>query len=391
MMADGPAAQSAKVLCRACPDYEQKKVDEAVEAVFAFCSNAQRLGPHSHVLLKPNLLAKHPPERAVTTHPAVVAACIRACIRRGVLPQHITVADSPGGRWSPGGMRAVYTCTGIQEVCDTLGAEAYLDCQAGVRQTDGRRVRSFELMQPALQADFVIDLPKVKTHVMTGMTCAVKNLFGMVPGLSKAEFHMRFPKPEVFGDMLVDLCETVRPDMIVADGVTAMEGDCPASGMPYALGLILGGQNAYEVDLVVCRIMGILPQRVPYLAAAMARKLCPACATEDLIDGDVQAAAPRAEFHLPSSMMDITFAQKAPRAIRWVVPGAEKWIAPRPKVHRALCVGCGKCAEICPGDAIRVQNGKASIFRNRCIRCFCCHEMCPVKAIEVHRFALFRR
>lgn len=242
-----------------------------------------------------------------------------------------------------------------------------------------------------LDADFIIDIPKVKTHVMVGMTCAVKNLFGTVPGLSKAEFHMRFPAPEDFGGMLADLCEAVRPDMVVADGIVAMEGDGPASGTPYALGLILGGQSAYDVDLAVCRLMGLAPQRVPYLAAAVRRGLCAAQVEEGVLCGDVQAAAPRAGFCLPTSMMDLTFAQKAPRPIRWLVPGAEKWVAPRPKVKRALCIGCGKCAEICPGRTIRVQGGKAHISRAGCIRCFCCHEMCPVKAIEVRRFALFRR
>ena len=390
-MPDNVPGNAARVLCRACADYEQAQVDAAVEAVFAFCQNAGRLGPHSRVLLKPNLLAKHPPERAVTTHPAVVAACIRACVRRGVLPQNITVADSPGGAWTPGGMRAVYEQSGVAAVCKEACAALYLGCKAGMRKTQGERVRSFELIEPVLDAGFIIDIPKVKTHVMVGMTCAVKNLFGTVPGLSKAEFHMRFPAPEDFGSMLADLCEAVRPDMVVADGIVAMEGDGPASGTPYALGLILGGPSAYDVDLAVCRIMGISPQRVPYLAAAVRRGLCAAQAEEGMLCGDVQAAAPRAGFRPPSSMMDLTFAQKAPRPIRWLVPGAEKWVAPRPRVRRALCIGCGKCAGICPGHTIRVRGGKAHISRAGCIRCFCCHEMCPVKAIEVRRFALFRR
>lgn len=391
MMAFAIQAPAKRVLCKACAGYEQAQVDAAVEAVFAFCPNAGRLGPHSRVLLKPNLLAKHPPERAVTTHPAVVAACIRACMQRGVLPQNITVADSPGGAWTPGGMRAIYAQSGMAAVCEETGAALYLGCKAGVRKTQGERVHSFELMRPVLDADFIIDIPKVKTHVMVGMTCAVKNLFGTVPGLSKAEFHMRFPAPEDFGGMLADLCEAVRPDMVVADGIVAMEGDGPASGTPYALGLILGGQSAYDVDLAVCRLMGLAPQRVPYLAAAVRRGLCAAQVEEGVLCGDVQAAAPRAGFCLPTSMMDLTFAQKAPRPIRWLVPGAEKWVAPRPKVKRALCIGCGKCAEICPGRTIRVQGRKAHISRAGCIRCFCCHEMCPVKAIEVRRFALFRR
>ena len=114
------------------------------------------------------------------------------------------------------------------------------------------------------------------------MTCAVKNLFGTVPGLSKAEFHMRFPAPEDFGSMLADLCEAVRPDMVVADGIVAMEGDGPASGTPYALGLILGGPSAYDVDLAVCRIMGISRSACrtwppPYGAACAPRRPKRAC------------------------------------------------------------------------------------------------------------------
>ena len=159
------------------------------------------------------------------------------------------------------------------------------------------------------------DRPKVKTHVMTGMSCAVKNLFGTVPGLQKAEFHMRFPEKEPFGEMLVDLCETVRPQLIIADGVLAMEGDGPAGGTPRALGLVLGGEDAYAVDLAVCRLMGMPAMRVPYLAAAHARGLCEAALEEALLRGDTQAAAPVADYKLPAGFADISFADKAPRCL----------------------------------------------------------------------------
>ena len=378
-----------EVHCYSVPDYASAALAADVEDIFAQSAAARALGPRSRVLVKPNLVAKHAPEKAVTTHPAVLDAVCAALRRRGV--ESITVADSPGGLYNPAVMKSIYKASGLLAVCERHGALAYTACEAAPRKTDGVRVKEFSLLRPVLEADFIIDLPKVKTHVMTGMSCAVKNLFGTVPGLQKAEFHMRFPEKEPFGEMLVDLCETVRPQLIIADGVLAMEGDGPASGTPYALGLILGGQSAYDVDLAVCRIMGISPQRVPYLAAAVRRGLCAAQAEEGMLCGDVQAAAPRAGFRLPSSMMDLTFAQKAPRPIRWLVPGAEKWVAPRPRVRRALCIGCGKCAGICPGHTIWVRGGKAHISRAGCIRCFCCHEMCPVKAIEVRRFALFRR
>ena len=301
-----------EVHCYSVPDYASAALAAAVEDIFAQSAAARALGPRSRVLVKPNLVAKHAPEKAVTTHPAVLDAVCAALRRRGV--ESITVADSPGGLYNPAVMKSIYKASGLLAVCERHGALAYTACEAAPRKTDGVRVKEFSLLRPVLEADFIIDLPKVKTHVMTGMSCAVKNLFGTVPGLQKAEFHMRFPEKEPFGEMLVDLCETVRPQLIIADGVLAMEGDGPAGGTPRALGLVLGGEDAYAVDLAVCRLMGLPAMRVPYLAAAHARGLCEAALEEALLRGDTQAAAPVADYKLPAGFADISFADKAPRA-----------------------------------------------------------------------------
>ena len=295
-----------EVHCYSVPDYASAALAAAVEDIFAQSAAARALGPRSRVLVKPNLVAKHAPEKAVTTHPAVLDAVCAALRRRGV--ESITVADSPGGLYNPAVMKSIYKASGLLAVCERHGALAYTACEAAPRKTDGVRVKEFSLLRPVLEADFIIDLPKVKTHVMTGMSCAVKNLFGTVPGLQKAEFHMRFPEKEPFGEMLVDLCETVRPQLIIADGVLAMEGDGPAGGTPRALGLVLGGEDAYAVDLAVCRLMGMPAMRVPYLAAAHARGLCEAALEEALLRGgrstganaSAAASAPRYAQGTPS-------------------------------------------------------------------------------------------
>jgi hypothetical protein len=239
-------------------------------------------------------------------------------------------------------MKSIYKASGLLAVCERHGALAYTACEAAPRKTDGVRVKEFSLLRPVLEADFIIDLPKVKTHVMTGMSCAVKNLFGTVPGLQKAEFHMRFPEKEPFGEMLVDLCETVRPQLIIADGVLAMEGDGPAGGTPRALGLGLGGEDAYAVDLAVCRLMGMPAMRVPYLAAAHAPRLVRGRHwTKRCSRGDTQAAAPLADYKLPAGFAEhISFADKAPRgAAAGPFRAWKKWLAPRPKIHRSKCIG----------------------------------------------------
>lgn len=376
-----------EVFCCAVPEYDEELLCKAVERIFSRCESVKKLNAQSRVLLKPNLLAKHTPQEAVTTHPAVVGAVCQALHARGVTK--ITVADSSGGVYNPTLMKNIYKASGIAQVCSRYQAQIYTECESAPRRTEGVRVREFNLIRPVHDADFIIDLPKIKTHVMTGMTCAVKNLFGTVPGLQKAEFHMRFPEKEPFGEMLVDLCEAVHPDLVIADGIAAMEGDGPAGGDVRMLGLVLGGEDPYSVDLAVCRIMGLDAMQVPYLAAANRRGLCEKSLDTDLLCGDVRAAEPVKDYKLPLSYADLNFADKTPRAIRWAVPGVEKWIAPRPKIDRGKCIGCGKCAEICPGHTIKVENKKARIDPKHCIRCFCCHEMCPVKAIEVKRFGLF--
>lgn len=373
----------SEVYCYAVPDYKSPALAKAAEDLLKKCS----LTPETRVLIKPNLLARHAPEKAVTTHPAVLDAVLSALKKQGI--SHIVVADSPGGLYTPAAMKSIYQVSGLAAVCARHGVEAYTACKAAPRKADGRRVHTFNLLEPVHKADFIIDLPKLKTHVMTGMSCAVKNLFGTIPGLQKAEMHMRFPEKGPFGEMLVDLCEAVRPDLVIADGILAMEGDGPAGGTPRKMGLIMGGCDPYTIDLAVCRLMGLDAMRVPYLSAAHARGLCAKKLDEGLLRGDVQAAAPCPNFKLPASYAQINFANRVPRPLRWVMPGVEKLVAPRPKVDRKKCIGCGKCAEICPQHTIQVKDGKAHIEPKKCIRCFCCHEMCPVKAIDVKHFILF--
>lgn len=368
--------------------YDDSLLTQAIEEIFSQSSAMQQLTPDSRVLLKPNLLAKHTPERAVTTHPAVVRAVIRALKKRGV--QHITLADSPGGVYTPAVMKPLYRQSGLQAVCEEEGVALYTACEWGEHACSSfDLVPRFSWIQPALEADCIINLPKVKTHVMMGMSCAVKNLFGLVPGLQKAEFHMRFPEKQHFARMLVDLCEAARPALTIADGILAMEGDGPAGGQPRNLGLLLASEDPYLLDLAVCRVMNFPPQQVEYLACAMQRGLCADTFDESCAEGDVEALFPRTDYQMPESYVAINFSGKRTRAIRWLIPLVEKLAAPRPVIARSRCIGCGKCAEICPGHTIHVNDGKAAIAPQGCIRCFCCHEMCPVKAIDVKRFFAF--
>lgn len=371
----------------AAANYDQQTVDAAVERLFCQLPAAQAIGG-KRVLLKPNLLAKHTPERAVTTHPALVRAVIRAVRRRGAAS--ITVADSPGGVYNPGILRSIYKVSGLTDVCREEGAALYTDCKSREVPAKGQVVKQFTLLEPVLDCDMIINLPKLKTHMMTGLSAATKNLFGCIPGLQKAEWHMRFPDKERFGGMLVDLLCTVKPGFAILDGILAQEGDGPAGGTPRMVGIVAAAEDHLQMDLALCRMLGIRPKDVPYLNAAISRGLCPEQFDPACAKGEGELCRPIPGYRLPSSWGSVDFADKAPRAVRWAVPAVERLLAPRPVINKSRCIGCGKCAEICPQHTITVQ-GKAHIHAARCIRCFCCHEMCPVKAIDTRRSFLLKK
>lgn len=377
------------VFLRAGLTYENPdRLTCAVEQVFALSGQAALLGPHSRVLLKPNLLAKHTPAQGVTTHPAVVTAVIRALKKRGVT--NITLADSSGGVYTEASMDSIYRASGLAAVCEAEGVRLWPGIDSGPRKADGVLVHEFNLLAPVLESDFIIDLPKVKSHVMTGMTCAVKNIFGCIPGLQKAELHMRFPDRAQFGQMLCDLYETVAPKLVIADGIIGMEGDGPAGGSVREMGILLGGEDGFAVDLAAAKLIGMDPAQVPYLAAGMAAGRCAARFDDAKLALGSDPLVPIEDFVLPASFAAINFQNRAPRFLRWAMPAATRFAAPHPVIRRAKCVGCGKCAEICPGHTISLANRKAYIDPAGCIRCFCCHEMCPAKAIDVRGLPFFK-
>ncbi|MDL2294108.1 DUF362 domain-containing protein [Ruminococcaceae bacterium OttesenSCG-928-D13] len=364
-------------------------INIAVERLFEQVPAAGGLGAQSRVLIKPNLLSKNPPEAAVTTHPDVLRAVILALKRRGV--GRITVADSPGGPWSAGAMRGIYESCGVAAVCAETGAEAWVGSEGVETACGGKLVRQFTLLRPVAEADFIINLPKLKTHVLMVMSGAVKNLFGLVPGLQKAEFHMRFPERADFASMLVDLCETVQPSMTIVDGVLAMEGDGPGSGTPRVCNLLLGGEDPYSIDLTICHYMRLDGMSVPFLAEAHRRGLCAERFDPALLLGEAPATAPFEGFIPPRSYSGrVDFGSNLPGFLRPLMPAIARWASPKPVISKPACIGCGKCAEICPQKVIAIDNRKAKISPKNCIHCFCCHEICPVHAIGVRRNPLFK-
>ena len=382
--------EETQVYAASCPDYGQ--AEGAIRALVEQMGGMGRfVRPGERIVLKANLLRAAPPESAICTHPAVVEAVAKLVKEAGGTP---VICDSPGGALHKEAvLRSLYEKTGMAAAAAAAGAELSMDSSTRtVSLPEGKVLRQAEIITPVAEADGVIDLCKMKTHVLMSMTGAVKNLFGVIPGLSKVGYHATHPDHATFADVLLDLTGYVKPRLSLMDGILAMEGDGPgSSGTPRQVGLLLAAANPLALDTAAGAIMNLPRQDNPVLLAAERRGLTP-CRMEDveLIGGTVEELR-MADYKFPAStksnLMDFLgpLARPAERLCK-------KALSQTPRIDGAKCVGCGICAKSCPGQAIAMTapGKKARISQNACIHCYCCHELCPQKAVELHQSWLGR-
>ena len=141
------------------------------------------------VVIKPNLVSKKKPDEAVTTHPDFLRAVIVMVENAGGI---VTIAESPGGPYNAAMLKSTYAACGIDNAIEGTNATLNFDTAfTEVHFPDGKTIKNIPIINPILDADVIISLPKLKTHAMTSYTGAVKNLFGTIPGTHKAELHFR--------------------------------------------------------------------------------------------------------------------------------------------------------------------------------------------------------
>lgn len=175
----------------------------------------------------------------------------------------VVVGDSPGGPFTAAWVGSIYTGTGMRAV-EAAGAQLnsdYSTCE--VSFPEGNTVKSFPYTAWLEKADAVIDFAKLKTHAMAGMTCAVKNFFGVIPGTRKPEFHYMHPKTADFCDMLCDLAAYVKPRLTLVDAVLCMEGNGPTQGKPRHMGALLAADTPFNADLVCAGLIGLDTKDAP--------------------------------------------------------------------------------------------------------------------------------
>lgn len=370
------------VAIRKCGRYDFSEVYAAIQSLFLLVPPPDVKG--RTVLIKPNILTPKKPEAAVCTHPVVVGATVRAFKDLGAA--RVLVGESPAAGNSTAAARA----TGMYEqVLDNGGEWAdFGAAQVTISCPEGRLVKSFEFAEQFAQADIIVSLSKLKTHQFMSYTGAMKNLFGLIVGLKKAQTHYRFPSKSDFGKFLVDLVIAAHPSYAIMDAVVGMEGNGgPGNGNPVNLGFLASSDNIAALDWECASIVGYNPHDIVYLEEALLRRKW-----FDSPD-EIQTAGCSANEVRPASFKIVKDA--VPSIARmlpgWVDAAAKIFFIRNPVFDSGRCMHCGKCIEICPVHILSFADvsGKKKVYvgsREKCLHCFCCHEICPAGAVKLRRF-----
>ncbi|WP_299486591.1 DUF362 domain-containing protein [Acaryochloris sp. IP29b_bin.137] len=287
--------------------YETTRLRTSLDALLAPLGGiAAFVKPGDRVLLKPNLLTGGRPERDCTTRPALVAEVAKMVISAG---GHPFIGDSPAF----GSARGVAKANGYEPLLQTLDLPV-VELHGSRYPTDSPSFDHLRLSKEAMEADVVINLPKVKSHVQLTMTLGVKNLFGCVPGKMKAWWHMEAGKDvDRFGEMLVETARALAPNLTILDGIIAHEGNGPSNGDPRPLGILAAASNVFALDRAILEVLQVDAERVPTMAAALRLGYCPAW-------DDIQFPLHHPhkmrvdDWRLPDQLMPIDFG--APRVLR---------------------------------------------------------------------------
>lgn len=358
-----------KVSILKCEDYNVEKI---IKVIKKSLENINFPIPQNKtILLKPNVLGQRKPETAVDTHPAIVDALCTI-----LKNNEIWIGDS-AGITDYGGTKEAFKISGIEEVAKKHNAKL-ISFEGSERKEimdpNGKVIKRFILAKEPFEADLIINLPKLKTHVLMKYTGAVKNMFGCIPGGGKSEKHAVAPNEDMFANLLLDIYQNVTPHLNIMDAIIGLEGDGPGSaGMPKKVGLILASQDAVALDIEASKIIGFNPLDIKTTKYAIERELSKKIeGIESIGEKDFKI-----DFKKPTKKSKLIKKMPLP-----IVKFIFNLTSRRPYVKKQKCKKCNICAKVCPVDAIKLDP-YPKFNRKTCVLCYCCHENCPYNAIRL--------
>ncbi len=362
--------------------YDSKTLGASLEKTLALLGDLDGLFRGKiRVFIKANLLSPFAPvEKAIFTHPNFVREVVKFLKNWNV---SVVVGDDISFRQGD-----AFSACGYRAVLADLGVELSSLKEKGFREipVNGEILDRIHFSREALEADCLLNLPKLKTHSFTIYTGAVKNIFGLIPHGLRLKCHREHIWNEDFSNVLVDIFSVRPPDLNIMDAVVAMEGEGPSSGNPREVGLILASRDAVALDAVAGKIIGLAPELVFTTRHAYRRELGLGKVEEVKIKGEPLADVLIPDFKLSAVAVSL-FRRHWPS---FLYAYFQEQLAFLPRINRASCTGCADCQQACPAEAINMVGERAFINLEKCIHCLCCHEICRFRAVHLGQRPLGR-
>lgn len=320
---------------------------------------------NAKVLIKPNLLAARTPEQAVTTHPSVIEAIGQLFIDCSC---KVYIGDSPGF----GSTERVLKTSGIMDVIRKLGLTISPFSEKITKHIEGiSPYRYFLFGEDPEEYDIVINVPKLKTHGMMGLTLGVKNTFGFIHAFEKAKWHFKAGRDRrIFASAIIDIHRIANPALTVLDGIIGMDGDGPSSGRVRGFNIVAASKNAFCLDSYIEKLVRF-PGLTPITQVASEHGFI---SNYELISPSIETIN---DLILPNSMRtDWSMPDFVRKMFRNI-------LVKKPRVDPSICTSCSTCIQVCPAEALSIDTGTPVFDYVKCIRCYCCQELCPHKAIFV--------
>lgn len=352
-----------RIVAVKCESYSQKEVYNSVKKAIDLLGG---LGfkKGKKVLIKPNLLGPYPPEKAVTTHPAVIEALIKVFQKEGL---EVFLGESSGFR-SFGSTKKAFEVSGMKDVAERnnvrlVDFDTDDHINFNLKGKISGKISHLRISKRLTEMDYIVNVPKLKTHNLTGYTGAIKNMFGIIPGRMKTSLHGKGKTAPDFSKILVDIYQTITPHLNIMDAVVGMDGRGPAHGTPQKTGLIFASFNGAALDYVVSRTIGFDPLKIDMIWIAKERGLF----NDVEVVGDGKEI--KINYKLPASRGLGSFSF------------ISRFMKPTFQADEGKCRRCYQCVNACPERAISVIDKFPVWDKNKCITCYCCDELCPTDAI----------
>lgn len=371
--------QNSLVSLVKCDTYEYDTVHaKTVKAIDYLGGFASLIKPNDRVFIKLNCVGPFEASKHITTHPAIFKAVVCEVLK---ITNNIIVGDNPATK------DIVYTLkkNGLFNICEEFNLQILNGKDSiNIYNEHAKIHKEFEVSKEMIEADVLINMPKLKTHSLAYITCAEKNFFGFIYGLKKAGWHVKSNNPLQFGESINDLYGAVlkaysnKTIINICDGIVGLEGEGPSTGgSPKQANAIIASLDAVSLDRVAVEVMGLDYNKSFINTIANERNLGVGSLDYISILGDSLNGFKDIVFEAPKDSLSIL----GLRLLK--IKPLRNIVLEHPVINHDKCLRCGECVKICPPHTMQIKKGKfPRLQTTKCIRCWCCAEVCPANAIS---------